>query len=565
MLTIASGFVIYAAMHGSLASDLSLLDSFQRDKMCLDSSTLNQENLTAYIRNTGTNNVFIQSVYIDSVRVEGPGSLIELNSPGDDDDYIKGGKVGVLTVHKPDGFKLGKEYQVKIVSRENSVLQFTEYTEPAYSQLTVHAPTGTEIYVYKGSSVVASGVASSAVTMEVEYYDDYLVKMKYNDKWYQYTHVNCTTRKKVLDKSYVTVRFPGMKLNQIRVETSSGGLVTYKNGKSDEYTFQLDYAAYDVVLKHGATSKRVEDAFILGEVIIDDVTCTLDVEFDGMRLNQIRIETLSGGLVTYKNGRTDSWTVTLLKGTYDVELRQGAITKLVESVDCTGSEKTLSGLTCQLGVDFDGLRLNQIRIENTGGSLVTYKNGARDSWEFTLLKGTYDVELRHGAISKLVEDVNCTADNEVLTNFTCELTIDFDGMRLNQIRIETLSGGLVTYKNGPRNSWKVTLLKGVYDVELIHGALTNLIEEVECTNSDKLLTEITCELTIRFDGTRLDQVRIETNDGSLVTYKNGPRDSWTVTLLRNSYDVELRQGSTIKTVENVDCTNSTKELIVNFP
>jgi hypothetical protein len=303
----------------------------------------------------------------------------------------------------------------------------------------------------------------------------------------------------------------------------------------------------------------------LGEVTLDDLTCNLKVEFEGIRLNQIRVETPSGGLVTYKNGRTDSYTFTLLKDVYDLELRHGAMTKIVESVNCTGSEKTLSGLTCQLGVDFNGMRLNQIRIENTAGSLVTYKNGVRDQWDVSLLKGVYDVELRHGTISKLVEDVDCTSDNASLSNFTCELSVDFDGMRLNQVRIENLEGGLVTYRNGPRDSWRVVLLKELYDVELRHGASSYLVEEVNCTTPEKFLTGITCELTISFDGLRLDQLRVETTEGDLVTYKNGPRDSWTVTLLRNIYDIELRKDSTIKTVENIDCKEPIKEITVNFP
>jgi hypothetical protein len=556
--------VIYSVMNGSLASELSLLDTFQRDRMFLDSSTLNQENLTAYIRNIGTENLFIESVYINSFRVEGLESQIEINQPGKGDDYIPSGKVGVLTVHKRDGFELGVEYEVKIVSRGNSILKFTEFTRPAYSRLTVHAPTGTEIFVYRGSTVVASGTAASAVTMEVEYYDDYLVKMKYNDSWYQYSHVNCTTRTKVLDKSYMTVKFPDIRLNQIRVEYSSGGLVTYKNGKSNEHTFKLDYNNYHIVLKHGAISKRVEDVFILGEVTIDDLTCNLKVEFEGIRLNQIRVETPSGGLVTYKNGRTDSYTFTLLKAMYDVELRHGAMNKLVESVNCTSNEKTLSGITCQLEVGFNGLRLNQIRIENSDGSLVTYKNGVRDQWNVSLLKGVYFVELRHGAISKLVENVDCTSDNASLSNFTCELTVNFDGMRPNQVRIENLEGGLVTYRNGPRNSWKVVLLKELYDVELRHGASSYLVEKVNCTTTDKLLTDITCELTVKFDGVRLDQIRVETTEGDLVTYKNGPRDSWTVTLLRNIYDIELRKDSINKTVENVECKEPIKEITVDL-
>ena len=87
----------------------------------LDSARLDQENLTAYIRNTGSNPVTIDAVYIDNRKIDSSNMI--LSGP------IQAKSVGTVIVQKPGGYKDGQSYEIKIITKDNAIVHWTEKAE----------------------------------------------------------------------------------------------------------------------------------------------------------------------------------------------------------------------------------------------------------------------------------------------------------------------------------------------------------------------------------------------------------------------------------------------------
>ncbi len=127
VLTIAGGIAIYSYT-GMLGTNSVGNSPIAPNIMVLDSSTINENTMTAYVRNVGTSTINIDSAYINSKHITGTGYLFEINGPGTGDDEIHGGEVASITIQIPDGFQVGTSYRVKVISRDNSRLEFQEST-----------------------------------------------------------------------------------------------------------------------------------------------------------------------------------------------------------------------------------------------------------------------------------------------------------------------------------------------------------------------------------------------------------------------------------------------------
>ena len=119
-LAMSAGAVIYSVTMGEIGR-LGPQTSGSRGTISLDTASINQNELTAYIRNLGDS-----SIEIDKVYVEGAGYSIEINGPGVGDDVIQASEMGNITVVIPGGFIDGKNYEFKVFTKDNLQLSFTE-------------------------------------------------------------------------------------------------------------------------------------------------------------------------------------------------------------------------------------------------------------------------------------------------------------------------------------------------------------------------------------------------------------------------------------------------------
>ena len=451
----------------------------------------------------------------------------------------------------------------------------------ALCAITVKAPNGTALYVYKESNQATSGTVgtSQLKTLDVVRYNDYQVKLKYSGIYYNFYNVDAESSCPAdLTKSEMTVKFPDMKLNRVTIKNQSGGTVTYKDWPQDEWTFNLDYGTYDVVLQHGAKTKTVEDVFVLGQVTVDGIVSEATVHFEGIKLNRATVQTTTtGGTVTYKDWPQDTYTVPLLKNTYDVLLQQGAATKTV-ALNATGDTASVprDDVVCDLTVKFPDMKLNRVTIKTPSGGTVTYTDWPQDEWVVPLLQNEdYTVELQHGAKIKTVENVDCSGTSQTVDGIVSEATVHFEGMKLNRATVQTTTtGGTVTYKDWPQDTYTVPLLKNTYDVLLQQGAATRTVA-LDATGDTASVPRdaVVCDLTVEFPEMKLNRVTIKTPSGGTVTYTDWPQDEWVVPLLQNDdYTVELQHGAKVKTVTGVVCSGTTQTvnnivatLTVDFP
>jgi len=117
--------------------------------------------------------------------------------------------------------------------------------------------------------------------------------------------------------------------------------------------------------------------------------------------------------VTSKSYQTDSATFVLLKNTYDIVVVQGAKTKIVDAVDCTGDTAGVSGIVSTLTVNFPGISSVHVYVRvdddisgSATGGLVTSKSYQTDSATFVLLTNIYDVVVvKPGPVTEILDGV----------------------------------------------------------------------------------------------------------------------------------------------------------------
>lgn len=447
----------------------------------------------------------------------------------------------------------------------------------ALCSISLKAPQGVYVEIYKGSERATAGTVpvGNTISLDVVRYQDFKVRLKMGSQYYYFQNVDASvTCPADLSKSQLKVEFPGMKLNRVTIKNQAGGTVTYKDWPTDSWTFSLDYGLYDIVLQHGAKTKTVEDVYVLGQVNVNNIVSDATINFEGIKLNRLTIQTTTGGTVTYKDWPQDLVQIPLLKNTYNVLFQQGAATYSLP-LDATASTASIpsSDVVCTLDVQFPEIKLNRVTVQTPGGGTVIYKDWPTDNWSVKVLKGTYTVVLQQGAEVKTVSDVICTGASQTVNGIVSDATIHFDGIKLNRATIQTTSGGTVIYKDWPQNTAQFFLLKDSYKALLQQGAAT-IERDLAATGdtADIPRDQVVCDLKVEFPGIKLNRVTVKTPSGGTVIYKDWPVNEWTVALLQGTYTVELQHGAKVKTVENVNCTgtsgtvsNIVSTLTVNFP
>lgn len=122
-LSVAGG-AIFLTLTGSLSEHDTNEILVSSQGMVLESAVLTHRELIAYIRNSGTEPIEIDKVYIDEIIVTEPDAIIEVNGLGEGDDKILGKEVGTLHVQPSSGFSRGKNFKFKIISQNNNIIEF---------------------------------------------------------------------------------------------------------------------------------------------------------------------------------------------------------------------------------------------------------------------------------------------------------------------------------------------------------------------------------------------------------------------------------------------------------
>ena len=128
LLAVSAGAIIYTATMGQMGG-LPDETGTNMGAISLDSASITQDGVTAYLRNLGGSSMEIDRVYIDGVPAEDLGFNIEINDPGTGDDIVGVNEMATITVDAPGGFTPGTSYEVKILTTNNRQITFSKRTE----------------------------------------------------------------------------------------------------------------------------------------------------------------------------------------------------------------------------------------------------------------------------------------------------------------------------------------------------------------------------------------------------------------------------------------------------
>jgi len=110
----------------------------------------------------------------------------------------------------------------------------------------------------------------------------------------------------------------------------------------------------------------------------------------------------------------------------------------------------------------------------------------------------------------------------------------------------------------------MAVLKNTYDVVVVKGAKTKIVDAVDCTGDTCTVDNIVATLTVNFPGFSSVHVYVKTDDGIADSAKGGGVDNRTyqnnstsLVVLKNTYDVVVVTNAMTKIIDAVNCYGDT--------
>ena len=323
------------------------------------------------------------------------------------------------------------------------------------------------------------------------------------------------------------------------------------------------------------TFQFVEDGLTISNAAVTgcSVDGQLEVQIPGLSGIRIEIHKTNGALVTYRNNQSEQSVFDLANGVYDVVLKQGAITKVVEDVIVFGPT-TLNDLVAAMTVNLEGL--SGVRVEvhaddgaagNVGGLAFYYNNQSGES-VYTVLRNGYDVLLKQGAETKIVDAIDCNGETCSAGDIVASLQVNYEGLSGVRIEVRTADGlpgtpgNLVFYHNNQSGQPSYDVLKDTYDLVFQQGAKVKVVDDVDCSSGETCSPgDFVATLSVNYENLTGVRMEVRTDDGTessagggLVFYYNNQSGEKTYDVLKSTYDLVFRQGAQTTIVDAVDCT-----------
>ncbi len=237
--------------------------------------------------------------------------------------------------------------------------------------------------------------------------------------------VDCSAGDCTLDGivATMTVNFPGVSTVHTYVKTTSGGSVDERTYKNDTTSLAVLKAAYKVTVVKGAKQNTYDVDCSAGDCVLEDIVSTLTVNFPGISSVHTYVKTddgvagFGGGSVDERTYKNDSTSLVLLKGFYDVKVVKGAQANVYESVDCTGLTCSIDNIVATFTLNFPGktgvhtyIKTNDGIVNSATGGSVDERTYQNNSTTMALLKNYYDVVVKIGAETYILDNVDCTGN-----------------------------------------------------------------------------------------------------------------------------------------------------------
>ena len=400
-------------------------------------------------------------------------------------------------------------------------------------------------------------------------------------------------------KRTLTVNLSGTWLRDITVELYPQGNTTpiwaAGNQHGANRTYTVLAGKYDLKLREGPQVNSLSvDCGAEGALTCSATVPkrTLTVDLSGTWLRDITVELYTSATTptliwAAGNQHGANRTYNVLSGTYDVVLRQGAQTYLVNAINCASDATCNVGdVIAELTLDLSGswdrditVRLHQdnATVGSAGTQIWAVGNQHGAKRVYNVLKSKYDVVAAKGNQDYLWDAVDCTG--ETCATGLSALTVKFPSITSVHTYVRksdgvagTAVGQLVSERTYKTDQAEFTgLAYGLYDVVVVKGAQTKIIDNVTVLGGGSILDNLVAKLTVKFDGISGVHTYVKTTGGGAVderTYKN---DTTALMVLRAPYKVTVVKGAQQNTYDvncsAGDCTldGIVATLTVNFP
>jgi len=388
----------------------------------------------------------------------------------------------------------------------------------------------------------------------------------------------------------LTVNFPGIssvhtyiKVNDGIAGAAGGAAVDERTWQNNTVSLPVLKSTYDIVVVKGSTQKIIDAVNCTGETcVVENLVATLTVNFPGISSVHTYVKVddggsgATGGAVDERTWQNNTVALAVLKNVYDVVVVKGAKSNIVNAVDCTGATCTVGDLVATLTVNFPGISSvhTYVKVDDSvagaaGGGAVDERTWKTDTVALAVLKGTYDVTVVKGAKQKIVDAVDCTGLTCTVQDLVATLTIKFPGVSgvHNYIKLDdgvagTATGGAVDERTWQNNQTSLALLKGWYDLVIVKGAKSNIVDSVDCTGVTCVIENLVSTFTLNFPGKTGVHVYLKVNDGSAGTVggavdeRTWQNNATSFAVLKNSYDLVVKVDGVNYVVDAVDCAGT---------
>lgn len=401
----------------------------------------------------------------------------------------------------------------------------------------------------------------------------------------------------------ITVNFPGLSSVHVYALNDDGTPGTATGKQAGSATWQSDTASltvpkgtYDLRVVSGPAVTIIDGVNCSADCTVDVPLATLSVTFPGLTSAHVYAHMTDGVPGTYgaqagsSTWKDNSTSLVLLRGVYDIRVVHGPTTVVLDNIDCRTATCLAAVPLAKLTVSFPGLMSVHSYAHQDDGASGTY--GAQDSsstWKdnstsMVLLQSTYDVRVVHGPMQTVFDAVDCRATTCSVTVPMSILTVNFPGLTSVHTYTHASDGAAGTYgAQDSSSTWKddtisMTLLRGVYDVRVVHGPMTLVFDDVDCQGTTCVVDVPLATLTVNFPGLTSAHSYAHKSDGAAGTY--GTQDSsstWkdnttSMILLQGVYDVRVVHGPMTTVLDDIDCRAATcvadvplAALSVSFP
>jgi uncharacterized protein (DUF1800 family) len=204
--------------------------------------------------------------------------------------------------------------------------------------------------------------------------------------------------------------------------------------------------------------------------------------------------TASGELVAKSKWKKENTQIKVFPGIYDVELQRGAMSQVIDQVDCRRANCQADAVINTLKVNFEGMSAvhTSVRLADEEDNVALGEEAGKLNWqknkaEIQVFPGIYDLFLRKGAANFVVDKINCQIPATCEANeITATVTAEFPGLQGVHTKIllvddveGTATGEKVTHANYKKQQASLIAFRQIYDVQVEHQQVS-VFDAVDC-------------------------------------------------------------------------------------